>query len=133
MINHRLHTHKPLFFQHGERKLNYVYLLLLLLLLLLGLFLFLLLLFRFLLRFLSNFFSMISCGSTSTLTREIIPRASSGFVVRGPMWLTLSRRFSHVVKRREMTVPRVSKPLIRRTFVYRFYNLAIIYSTLIKI
>ena len=69
---------------------------------------FLLLLFLFLCLFLSNFFSMISWGSTLTL--EIIPFASRGLVVKGPTWLTLSKRFSHDIKRRDITVPRVSKP-----------------------
>ena len=77
-------------------------------LLLLLLLFFLLLLFLFLCLFLSSFFSMISCGSTLTL--EIIPLASRGLVVRGPTWLTLSRRFSHDIRRRDITVPRVSKP-----------------------
>ena len=91
----------------NHRRQIYSSCLFMLLLLLLLLF-FLLLLFLFLCLFLSNFFSMISCGSTLTL--EIIPLASRGLVVRGPTWLTLSRRFSHDIRRRDITVPRVSKP-----------------------
>ena len=41
---------------------------------------------------------------------ESIPLASIGFVVRGPTWETLSRRFSHAVNLLEISVPLVSKP-----------------------
>ena len=59
-------------------------------------------------RFLSSFFSMISCGSMLTLLMK--PRASNGVVVKGPIWLTLSSKFSQAVNLREIAVPRVSKP-----------------------
>ena len=36
--------------------------------------------------------------------------ASKGLVVRGPTWLTESRRFSHAVNLPAIVVPRVSKP-----------------------
>ena len=42
---------------------------------------------------------------------ESIDLASMGLVVRGPTWETLSRRFSHAVSLREISVPRVSNPL----------------------